>query len=92
MIYRLAWDNPRRGDFVLHHRFARTTKTAPHYVKFHPKFGSVQYPKIAIGIAPGEGESGGDGAPVLTVEYIPEPATMCLLGLGGHMLDRRKKA
>ena len=26
MMYRPAWDNPGRGDFVLNHRFARTTK------------------------------------------------------------------
>ena len=37
-------------------------------------------------------ESGGTSAPILTVEYIPEPATMCLLGLGSLMLRRRKKA
>jgi hypothetical protein len=35
--------------------------------------------------------AGSDSA-TLTVEYIPEPATMCLLGLGGLMLRRRKKA
>ena len=26
MMYRPAWKNPRRGDFVMRHRFARTTK------------------------------------------------------------------
>jgi hypothetical protein len=37
--------------------------------------------------------AGSDSA-TLTVEYtvVPEPATMCLLGLGGLMLGRRRKA
>ena len=36
-----------------------------------------------------EAGPGSDSA-ILTVEYIPEPATMCLLALGGLMIRRRR--
>lgn len=34
----------------------------------------------------------GDGVGLLTVSSVPEPATLCLLGLGGLLLRRRKRA
>lgn len=58
---------------------------------FTVMFSQWQYYLYVKTFASTETAAGEAHAPTLTLELIPEPATMALLGLGGLFLSRRKK-